>query len=189
MIERASDRCGAVRGGKITPLPTDGGKLLPLDHDSSFKRIAYVITNHTHCRHPHPAGTEYAPSWPWRPWPQKSLAIGSHYQFQHHGSPNCGWKRAKPSWQLVQFAAASHRRHALVSGYEPGRIGHQGGVWFRSGRIGSSRIGSGRSLQDKRYGLTPTSRIAASSCSAVNGLLKNSMDWWPENLPCRVALS
>jgi hypothetical protein len=40
MIERASDRFAAVRGGKVTPLPTDRGKLLPLDSDSSFKRIA-----------------------------------------------------------------------------------------------------------------------------------------------------
>jgi hypothetical protein len=64
MIERAADRFVAVRSGKITPLPTDGGKLLPLDHDSSFKRIAYVITYHTLCRHAHPAGTEYSPSWP-----------------------------------------------------------------------------------------------------------------------------
>jgi hypothetical protein len=40
MIERASDRFAAVRGGKDTPLPTDRGKLLPLDSDSSFKRIA-----------------------------------------------------------------------------------------------------------------------------------------------------
>jgi hypothetical protein len=68
MIERASDRCGAVRGGKITPLPTDGGKLLPLDHDSSFKRIAYVITNHAFRRRAHSAGSESSLSWP-RPWP------------------------------------------------------------------------------------------------------------------------
>jgi len=65
MIERASDRFVALRGGKVTPLPTDRGKLLPLDHDSFSKRIAYVITYHAHCRHAHPADIEYAPSWPW----------------------------------------------------------------------------------------------------------------------------
>jgi hypothetical protein len=69
MIERASDRFVAVRGGKIKPLPTGGGNLLPLDHDSSFKRIAYVVTYHAPCRHAHPAGSESSPSWPRWPWP------------------------------------------------------------------------------------------------------------------------
>jgi hypothetical protein len=68
MIERVSERFAAVRGGKITPLPTDRGKLLPLAHDSSFKRIAYVSTYHAHCRHAGPARSESSLSWP-RPWP------------------------------------------------------------------------------------------------------------------------
>jgi hypothetical protein len=127
MIERASECLIAVRDGKVTPLPTDRGKSLPLDHESFFKRIAYVITYYAPCRHGRPAGSDYTRSmpWPWRPWPQKGLAVGSHHQFhEHHGSSNSGWNRAKPSWQLVQFAAAGHRRHTLSSGYEPGRIGH-----------------------------------------------------------------
>jgi hypothetical protein len=33
MIERALGRLAAVRGGKVTPLPTDRGKFLPLDSD------------------------------------------------------------------------------------------------------------------------------------------------------------
>jgi hypothetical protein len=53
MIERASERLIAVTGGKVAPPPTAGGKSLPLDGDSSFKRIAHVITYHAFCRFAH----------------------------------------------------------------------------------------------------------------------------------------
>jgi hypothetical protein len=68
MIERAPDRFVAVSGGKVSPPPTNRGNLLPLDRDSSFKRIAYVITNHAFRRRAHSAGSESSLSWP-RPWP------------------------------------------------------------------------------------------------------------------------
>ena len=156
MIESDSERPIAVTGGKVTPRPTVGGKSLPLDSDSFLKRIDYVITYHAPCRHARPAGCESAPSWPWRPWPQKGLGVGSHFHFQfheHRGDSHCGWDCAKPSWQLVQFAAAGHRRHTLGSGHESGGIGDQcgprfPGVWFRSRRVGGRR-----SPQDQCYGL------------------------------------
>jgi hypothetical protein len=182
MIESDSERLIAVTGGKVAPLPTVGGKSLPLDTDSFLKRIAYVITYHAPCRHAHPAGSESAPSWPWRPWPQKGLAGGSHFHFQfheHRGDSYCRWDRAKPPWQLVQFAAAGHRRHTPGSGYEFGGVCDQCGPRF-----------PGRSSpQDQCYGLIPRSRIAASSCSALKGLLRNSMDCSPENLLRSVAWS
>jgi hypothetical protein len=65
MIEFDSEHRAGNTGGKVAPLPTAGGKLLPLDHDSSFKRIAYVITYHALCRYARTAGGEFAPSWPW----------------------------------------------------------------------------------------------------------------------------
>jgi hypothetical protein len=147
MLERDSKRLIAVPGGKLTPLPTDGGKSLPLDGDSHFKRIANVITYHARCRHPQPSGSEFAGSWP-RPWPQEGLAVGCHYRFfEQHGSSNSGWNRAKPFRQLVQFAAANHRRPTRSSGSETGRTD------WRRGFIGSSGIcGRGR-RQDRRYGL------------------------------------
>jgi hypothetical protein len=118
-IERASDRFAAFRGGKVTPLSTDRGKVLPLDRDSSLKRIAYVITYHALCRHAHPAGAEYSPSWP---WPQERLAVGFHCRFlQQHGSAKSGGIRAKSSWQLVQRAAAGYRGPTLGSSNERGR--------------------------------------------------------------------
>jgi hypothetical protein len=166
-IERASDRFAAVRGGKVTPPSTDRGKLLPLDSDSSSKRIAYVITYHALCRHAHLASAEYSPPWPWA---QERLAVGFRFRFfQQHGSSNSGWIRTKSFWQLVQFAATGHRRETRACGYEPGRIGWQRSVYIRCSWI------CGRGSQDKRYGLIPTSRMAASSCSAVKGLLKSAM--------------
>jgi hypothetical protein len=169
MIESDSGRLFAVTGGKVTPLPTVGGKSLPLDSDSFLKRIDYVITYRSPCRHTHPAGSESAPSWPWRPWPQKGLAVGSHFHFQfhdHRGDSHCSWDCAKPSWQLVQFAAAGHRRHTRGSGCESGGIGDQCGARFHS--LWRSRWIGRRSPQDQCYGLIPRSRIAASSCSALN---------------------
>jgi hypothetical protein len=187
MIENDSERLIAFSGGKVAPLPTAGGKSLPPDSDSFLKRIAHVITYHAPCRHAHPAGSESASSWPWRPWPQKGLGVGSHFHFrfdcqfyEHRGDSHCGWDCAKPSWQLVQFAAAGHRRHTLGSGYESGGVGDQRGHKFPGG---------GRSPQDQCHGLIPRSRIAASSCSALKGLLKNSMDRSLENLPRSVAWS
>ena len=164
-IERASDRFAPFRGGKVTPLSTDRGKDLPLDSDSSSKRIAYVITYHALCRHAHAAGAEYPPPWP---WPQKRLAVGFHQRIlQQHGSSDSGWIRAKPFWQLVQFAAAGHRCKTRTCGCESGRIDRQRSRFIRCGR-------NCRGSQDKRYGLIPGSRIAASSCSAVKGLLKSA---------------
>jgi hypothetical protein len=64
-IDRASDRFAAVRGGKVTPLSTGSGKLLPLDSDSFFKRIAYVITCHSLDRQLHSSGGEHSPTWSW----------------------------------------------------------------------------------------------------------------------------
>jgi hypothetical protein len=147
MLERASKRLIALPGGKLTPLPTDGGKSLPLDGDSHFKRIAYVITYLALCRHAQPSGSQFAGSWPW-PWPQKGLAVGCHRQLhQHHSGPHSGWNRAKPFRQLVQFAAANHRRPNRSSGSETGRADR------RRGFIGSGWIcGCGR-RQDKRFGL------------------------------------
>ena len=194
MIENDLERLIAVTGGKVAPLPTAGGKSLPPDSDSFLKRIAYVITYHAPCRHARPAGCESAPSWPWRPWPQKGLGIGSHFHFyfqchEHRGDSHCGWDCAKPSWQLVQFAAAGHRRHTLGSRYESGGVGDQRGHKFPGLCIRSRWIGGGRSPQDQCYGLIPRSRIAASSCSALKGLLKNSMERSLENLPRSVAWS
>jgi len=164
-IERASDRFAPFRGGKVTPLSTDRGKELPLDSDSSSKRIAYVITYHALCRHAHAAGVEYSPPWP---WPQERFAVGLHCRFlQQHGSSDSGRIRAKPFWQLVQFAAAGHRCKTRACGYESGRID---GQWSRFIRCSWNCRGS----QDKRYGLIPRPRIAASSCSAVKGLLKSA---------------
>src|SRR5579864_9077208 len=100
-IERAAERFAAVSGGKLTPLQPMRGKLLPLDSDSSFKRIAHVITCHSLCRHRDPAGGEYSPS---QPWPQKGLDVGPQRRFlEQHGRSNSGWLHAKPVWQLVQF--------------------------------------------------------------------------------------
>jgi hypothetical protein len=184
MIELISEHRAGDISGKVAPLPTAGGKLLPLAHDSFLKRIAYVITYHALRRYPRPAGGESAPSWPW-PRPQKGLTVGSHCQFEHHdGSSRSGGNPAKPFGQLVQFAAAGHRRPTLGSGCEPGRIGHRRRLWFRHGWSGCRG-----SPQDKCYGLIPRSRIAASSCSALKGLLKNSMACWPENLLRSVAWS
>jgi hypothetical protein len=191
MIESDSERLIAVTGGKATPLPTVGGKSLPLDSDSFLKRIDYVITYHAPCRHAHPAGSESAPSWPWRPWPQKGLAVGSHFHFEfheHRGDSHCGWDCAKPSWQLVQFAAAGHRRYTRGSGCESGGIGDQCGPGF-PGLCRSRWIGGRRGPQDQCYGLIPRARIAASSCSALKGLLKNSMDCSLESLLRSVAWS
>jgi hypothetical protein len=99
MIESDSGHLVAVTGGKVAPLPTFGGKSLPLDSDSFLKRIAHVITYHPPCRHAHAADGESTPSWPWRSWPQKGFAVGSHFQFHEHGGGSHGGRNfAKPSW-------------------------------------------------------------------------------------------
>jgi hypothetical protein len=183
MIESDSERLIAVTGGKVAPPPTVGGKSLPLDSDSFLKRIAYVITYHAPCRHAHTAGSESAPSWPWRPWPQKGRGAGFHFYFhfhEHRGDSQRGWDCAKPAWQLVQFAAAGYRRHTLGSGYESGGIRDQRGLW-----IGSGWIGGRRSPQDQCDGLISSSlsdlrqaarsRIAASSRAAPKGLMRGSV--------------
>jgi hypothetical protein len=138
MIELDSEQRAGNTGGKVAPLPTACGKLLPLDPDSSFKRIAYVITYHALCRYARPAGGESAASWPWSR-PQKGLTVGSHRQFEHYGgSSRSGWNRAKPFGQLVQLAAAGYRRPAPGSGCEPGRIGDRRRL-FHHGWSGSRR--------------------------------------------------
>jgi hypothetical protein len=159
MIERASDRFVALPCGKVTPLPTGRGKLLPLDSDSSFKRIAYVITSHSLCRHRRSSRGEYSPS---RSRAQKGFAAGSYRRLlEQHRRSSSGRIHAESFRQPVQFAAADHRRPSRVCGYEPGCIDHQRGGFIRCGWI------CGRCGQDKRHGLILKSRIAASGCGLV----------------------